>query len=252
MIMDMSPQILISREVSSMSSSWTEHLCISRAGNKWTLGEYGYNWAASIDEIPEDERYNEEGDINVPDEWDGHKVLGIADGEYIETDELVSNGNEIDFDSDAIDLAIEFAIDFDWHKSKDFYQVMKRLRIIVAQNLSQRTEFIQLFTEGKKDEDFDLMLRANNSKTLREFYGKSFDAMDESQRFSEILDKGIHEISDLFLTKNAEIFVYKNLEEFTILEFLQNFNNLLRSPEINQQIKDELIYAYECCKVQKI
>jgi hypothetical protein len=131
MIMNMPPQILISREGSSMSSSWTEHLCISRVGNKWTLGEYGYNWAASIDEIPEEERYTEEGDINVPDEWDGHKVLGIADGEYIETDELVGNGNEVDFESSAIKVAITFAIEFNWDVHPKFDEAMKKLQIIV-------------------------------------------------------------------------------------------------------------------------
>jgi len=131
MIMNMPPQILISREGSSMSSSWTEHLCISRIGNKWTLGEYGYNWAASIDEIPEEERYNEEGDINVPDEWNGHKVLGIADGEYIETDELVGNGNEIDFESSEIKDAIAFAIEFNWDMHPQFDEAMKKLQIIV-------------------------------------------------------------------------------------------------------------------------
>ena len=131
MITNISPLILISRDSSSMSSSWIEHLCISRTGNKWTLGEYGYNWVASIDEIPEDERYNEEGDINVPDEWDGHKVLGIADGEYIETDELVSNGNEIDFESSAIKDAITFASEFNWVAHPQFDEAMKKLQMIV-------------------------------------------------------------------------------------------------------------------------
>jgi hypothetical protein len=135
MIIDMSPHILISREGSSMSSSWTEHLCISRVGNKWTLGEYGYNWAASIDEIPEEERYTEEGDINVPVEWDGHKVLGIADGEYIETDELVGNGNAIDFESSAINDAIAFAFEFNWDAHPQFDEAMKKLQMIVDNNV---------------------------------------------------------------------------------------------------------------------
>ena len=60
---DMSPTILMSREGSSMASSWTEHLCISRFGDTWLLGEYGYNWAASVYDIPEtndlQEKFNE-------------------------------------------------------------------------------------------------------------------------------------------------------------------------------------------------
>jgi hypothetical protein len=93
----------------------------------WTLGEYGYNWAASIDEIPEDERYTEDGDINVPDEWKGHKVLGIADGEYIETDELVENGNSVQFDFASLSKAIDFAKEFEWDRLPGYQSAMQRI-----------------------------------------------------------------------------------------------------------------------------
>jgi len=43
--------ILMSREGSSMASTWNEHLCVSYTNGKWLIGEYGYNWAASIDDI---------------------------------------------------------------------------------------------------------------------------------------------------------------------------------------------------------
>jgi hypothetical protein len=245
----MSPMILLSREESSMSSSWVEHLFISRVGNKWSLGECRYNWAASIDEIPEDERYNDDGGINVPEEWNGHNVLGIANGEYIETDELVSNGNEIDFEPDAIDEAIEFAIDLEWHKVKDFYQVMKRLRMIVSQNLSEREEFIKLFTDGKNDEEFRIFLFATNCKTLIEMSGKQFDAIDEAIKLNEMSDRGIQEIFDLQLTKKAELFVIENLELFTLEEFIKNFTKLITLPNISEQIKDELIHAHDTIRL---
>ena len=116
-----------------MSSSWEEHLCISRDGMLWTLGEYGYNWAASIDEIPEDERYTEDGDINVPDEWKGHKVLGIADGEYIETDELVENGNSVQFDFASLSKAINFAKEFEWDQLPDYRSAMQRIESMVKE-----------------------------------------------------------------------------------------------------------------------
>jgi hypothetical protein len=44
-------------------------------------GEYGYNWAASINDIPEEERYTEDGELKIPGEWDCHKVLEITGGE---------------------------------------------------------------------------------------------------------------------------------------------------------------------------
>ena len=114
-----------------MASTWTEHLCVSCLDGKWLIGEYGYNWAASIDDIPEEERYTEDGELKIPEEWDGHKVLGIADGEYIETDELVERVNYIEFLSSDIHTAVKFGIEFGWRKYQEFPIAMEKLRAIV-------------------------------------------------------------------------------------------------------------------------
>ena len=131
---DLPPTILMSREGSSMASNWTEHLCVSCTGGKWLIGEYGYNWAASIDDIPEEERYTEDGELKIPEVWDGHKVSGIADGEYIETDELVERENDLEFKNNEIEKAIGFAFEFGWNDCANFDDAMKRLRKIVTQS----------------------------------------------------------------------------------------------------------------------
>jgi hypothetical protein len=128
---DLQPTILMSREGSSMASTWTEHLCVSCIEGKWLIGEYGYNWAASIDDIPEEERYTEDGELRIPEEWEGHKVLGIADGEYIETEELVERGNDIEFTENDLNKAIEFAVNYGWNDYPNFDKAMKQLKIIV-------------------------------------------------------------------------------------------------------------------------
>jgi hypothetical protein len=133
---DLPPTILMSREGSSMASTWTEHLCVSCLDGKWLIGEYGYNWAASIDDIPEEERYTEDGELKIPEEWDGHKVLGIADGEYIETDELVERGNDIEFRENELNKAIDFAVNYGWNDYPNFDKAMKQLEKIVV-NSSQ-------------------------------------------------------------------------------------------------------------------
>ena len=133
---DLQPTILMSREGSSMASTWTEHLCVSCIEGKWLIGEYGYNWAASIDDIPEEERYTEDGELKIPEEWDGHKVLGIADGEYIETEELVERGNDIEFTEIDLNKAIEFAVNYGWNDYPNFDKAMKQLEKIVV-DLSQ-------------------------------------------------------------------------------------------------------------------
>lgn len=119
-----------------MASTWTEHLCVSCLDGKWLIGEYGYNWAASIDDIPEEERYTEDGELKIPEEWDGHKVLGIADGEYIETDELVERGNDIEFTENELKKAIDFAINYGWNDNPNFDKAMKQLEKTVV-DLSQ-------------------------------------------------------------------------------------------------------------------
>lgn len=129
---DLPPTILMSREGSSMASTWTEHLCVSCLDGKWLIGEYGYNWAASIDDIPEEERYTEDGELKIPDEWDGHKVLGIADGEYIETEELVERGNDIEFTENELKKAIDFAVNYGWNDYPNFDKAMKQLEKMVV------------------------------------------------------------------------------------------------------------------------
>lgn len=131
-IKDLPPTILMSREGSSMASTWTEHLCVSCLDGKWLIGEYGYNWVASIDDIPEEERYTEDGELKIPDEWDGHKVLGIADGEYIETDELVERGNDIEFTENELKKAIDFAVNYGWNDYPNFDKAMKQLEKMVV------------------------------------------------------------------------------------------------------------------------
>ena len=127
---DLPPTILMSRE------TWTEHLCVSCLDGKWLIGEYGYNWAASIDDIPEEERYTEDGELKIPEDWDGHKVLGIADGEYIETDELVERGNDIEFTENELKKAIDFAVNYGWNDYPNFDKAMKQLEKIIV-DLSQ-------------------------------------------------------------------------------------------------------------------
>jgi hypothetical protein len=131
-LINLPPKILMSREGSSMASTWTEHLCVSCLNGKWLIGEYGYNWAASIDDIPEEERYTEDGELKIPEEWEGHKVLGIADGEYIETDELVERGNDIEFTENELNKAIDFAVNYGWNDYPNFDKAMKQLEKVVV------------------------------------------------------------------------------------------------------------------------
>ena len=113
--------LLLSREESSMVSTWTNHLGLSKISEKtWRIGTYGYNWLGSIyDLVPEDQLYDEAGELVIPDEWEGHKVLGLADGEYLETDELVSS-DYVDFTQSQIKIARAFCSESGWSDLADF------------------------------------------------------------------------------------------------------------------------------------
>ena len=83
-------KILLSREQSSMVSTWEEHLGFEVIDeNTFRIGTFGYNWL-SLEVIPEDQRYDENDEIIIPEEIDGHKINGLVDGEFFETDELIT------------------------------------------------------------------------------------------------------------------------------------------------------------------
>jgi hypothetical protein len=100
--------ILMSREQSSMVSTWSEMLCLNKvSSSKWSIGIYSYEILGSIYElIPEEKRlYDEDGRIIAPDEVDGKAVFGLEDGEYVQTDELVLREEGVEFDASSLQIA---------------------------------------------------------------------------------------------------------------------------------------------------
>lgn len=126
--------ILMTREQSSMVSTWNEMLCLNRlASGKWYIGVYGYEVLGSIDDlVPEDERqYDEDGRIIVPDEIDGRRVLGLEDGEYVQTDQLVEREIGVEFDATDVEAARDYIRDDGWDKYEEFQAAWDRLNKLV-------------------------------------------------------------------------------------------------------------------------
>jgi hypothetical protein len=134
--MDDAPIILMTREQSTMVSSWTELLGIERVGRgKWLLAVYGYEYLGSIyDLIPEDQRYDEDGGFKVPDEYQGRRIRGLADGEYLETDKLIRSDDEeaVTFDKSSVALARQYVALYQWEKQPGFEAAWKTLMEIVG------------------------------------------------------------------------------------------------------------------------
>lgn len=142
--MDNKVALLLSREESSMVSCWTNHLGFSQISEDlWRIGTYGYNWLGSIyDLVSEDQLYDEAGELIVPERWDGHKIIGLADGEYLETDELVSS-DFVDFRPEEIDTARAFCVERGWSDVGEFDRAFLRIISVVKPNqrLSKYAEF---------------------------------------------------------------------------------------------------------------
>ena len=136
--------LLLSREESSMVSCWTNHLGFSQISEDlWRIGTYGYNWLGSIyDLVPEDQLYDEAGELIVPERWDGHKIIGLADGEYLETDELVSS-DYVDFSAANIEIANLFCDERGWSDVAEFERAFLRVisEVKPNQRLSKYAEF---------------------------------------------------------------------------------------------------------------
>ena len=142
--MDEKVTLLLSREESSMVSTWTNHLGLSKISEKiWRIGTYGYNWLGSIyDLVPEAQLYDDAGELIIPNEVNGQKIIGIADGEYLETDELVSS-DYVDFTPSQIEIARVFCSERGWSDLADFDRGFLRVVSDVkpSQPLSRYIEF---------------------------------------------------------------------------------------------------------------
>lgn len=114
-----SVQLLLTKELSSMVSTWEEHLGFQQISEgRWRVGTFVYNWL-SVDAIPEADRYSEDGELVIPDVIDGRKILGLVDGEYLETDELIAR-DEVEFGVKDLKLARQFCLSQGWDEITDF------------------------------------------------------------------------------------------------------------------------------------
>lgn len=139
-----SVKLLLSREQSSIASSWDEHLGLVQNSEKlWRIGTFGYQWLGSIYElVPESQRYTENGELLVPESWDGEKVIGLADGEYLQTDELVTS-DDLEFTATTLKTAREFCKSRDWTDHPMFELAWLHIETSVkpSQALSKRQAF---------------------------------------------------------------------------------------------------------------
>ena len=94
-------RVITSKENSSMASIWTTYLCLERlSDNEYQVCIRAYEILCTADDIREDLNLIEDVNFDIyehlPDIYDGKKVEGIDDGEFIFGGDLEEMNNEDD------------------------------------------------------------------------------------------------------------------------------------------------------------
>jgi hypothetical protein len=129
-------RVLLKGEFSTPASSWTEHLCVQRVGERVVLSSCGYEWLAEASEYAVE---NDSGDIEyrLPASIDGKEVVGIEDGEYVIGGDLVPQDDdaEISLEPGEIEEAREWLEGREWHLKPGFEGAWREIRtMLVAEN----------------------------------------------------------------------------------------------------------------------
>lgn len=112
----MTKLILQTREQSSMASCWEEHLCIESTDDGfYRISQCQYEILGSIyDFVSYNELFDENGEMVVPEQINGVPVFGLADGEYVQTDNLEEESLSEPFNHESLTLAETFISNLWW------------------------------------------------------------------------------------------------------------------------------------------
>ena len=122
-------EILLSREKSSMVSTWTEMVGFfqSKDGD-WVLGNCGYEIIGSIyDLLSEEQLYADDG-FQIPEEVNGIKVHGLADGEYLESEEIIFPDDTVTFNKESYQKAVDYLEMYDWNIHPEYELALQKLK----------------------------------------------------------------------------------------------------------------------------
>ena len=127
------PMLLAEREKSSMASCWNESLLLKQndAGHYY-LAECGHEVLGSIYELPEDEIYDDDGNLITPTHYNGQPVLDLEDGEWLVGAELLERESSKPFDLDSLERAEAFLEESGWSSHPDVAVIREAIRAALA------------------------------------------------------------------------------------------------------------------------
>lgn len=103
-----------------------------KAPGCWMIGNCGHEIIGRIfDLVPPESLYDEDGFMKIPTEIKGVPVFGLADGEWLESEEFVFDDCPITFTKENIGDFLEYCEEYEWDKHPDFNQALDKIKAMV-------------------------------------------------------------------------------------------------------------------------
>lgn len=131
--MDRELVFLIERNRSSLVSAWQERLGLKPLNaNLWMLGTYKFRWVG-LDSLPDICWDETTGVVLLPEFFNGKRVRGLVDGEFVEIDDVYCS-DSCDFECHDLDSAMAFCESRGWCTHPMFGSCWQTLVRIVRKN----------------------------------------------------------------------------------------------------------------------
>lgn len=142
--------VLLTRRESTMVSSWNEHLCIEEAQRgKFRLTTCGREWIGPISSLRgKSKLFDEDGRLVIPEFWGKKRIVGIGDGEYLETEKLlVGDDSQMSVPFNAISIidARTFCEEQGWASEEGFDETWVKIEKLL------KSFHIQTPSRGDRD-----------------------------------------------------------------------------------------------------
>ena len=118
--MTFSPVILDGWDASWKTSAWDARLVLKQDDQgQFYLAICMHEVLGNIDELPQETRYNQNGEVVVPAEFKGGPVIGLGDGQWLLGPRLEEAYASAKFERSSLSIADAFLAEHGWPDASD-------------------------------------------------------------------------------------------------------------------------------------